>query len=48
MVIVYIPGDFLTADQYDAIGTTLRGELSKIMVRTAPEVYRKYVIIEKW
>ena len=26
---------------------TLRGKLSKIMVKNAPEVYRKYVAIEK-
>ena len=26
---------------------TLRGKLTKIMVKTAPEVYRKYVVIEK-
>ena len=26
---------------------TLRGKLSKLMVKNAPEVYRKYVAIEK-
>ena len=26
---------------------TLRGKLSKLMIKTTPEVYRKYVVIEK-
>ena len=45
--IVDVPGHFLTADQDETINMKLRGKLSEIIVKTALEVYRKYVIIER-
>ena len=42
-----MPGDFLTADQDEVINTTLRGNLAELMVKTTPEIYRKYVVTEK-
>ena len=42
-----VPGAFLTADQDEVINMNIRGKISKLMVKTAPEVYRKYVVIEQ-
>ena len=45
--IVDVIGDFLTYDQDKTINLTLRGKLAELMVKSAPEVYSKYVVIEK-
>ena len=47
MSIVGVPGYFLMAYQGEVIKIKLRGKLTNIMVKTASEVYRKYVVIEK-
>ena len=47
MAIVDVPGSFLTTDQYEVINMTLRGKIAELMVKTAPEVYMNYVVIEK-
>ena len=46
VAIIGIPGDLLMADQYEVINMTIRGKLFKLMVNTAIEVSRKYVITE--
>ena len=47
VAIVDVTGAFLTEDQDKVINMTLRGKLSELTVKTAKEVYRKYVIIKK-
>ena len=47
VAIIDVPREFLTEDQDEVINTTLRGKLAKLMLKMAPEVYRKYVVIEK-
>ena len=47
VAIVDVHGAFLTEDHYEVINMTPGGKLAKPMVKTAPEVYRKYVVIEK-
>ena len=47
MAIVDVPRDLLTKDQDEVINMTFRGKIAEIMIKTAPEVYRKYFIIEK-
>ena len=42
-----MPRAFLTEDQYEVINMTLRGKLAKPMVKTALEVYKKHIVIEK-
>ena len=47
MAIVDVTKDLLTIDQDELIKMTLRGNLAELMIKNAPEVYRKYVVIEK-
>ena len=42
-----VPRAFLMEYQYEVINTTPRGKDAKLMVKTAPKVYQKYVIMEK-
>ena len=41
-----VPCYFLTEYQYEVISMTLRSEIAKIMVKTAPGVYQNYVVKE--
>jgi hypothetical protein len=45
VAIVDVPGAFLTDDMYEEVLMCLRGKIAEIMVKTAPELYRKYVYI---
>ena len=47
VVVFNVPGYLLTADQYEVINMTLRGKLAELMVNTAPELYIKYVVVER-
>ena len=42
-----IPGAFLTADMDEVVRMCLRGRLAELMVKAAPNIYSKYVTIEK-
>jgi hypothetical protein len=42
---VDVPGDFLTADMDEDACMCLRGPIAELMVKNAPEIYRKYVYI---
>jgi hypothetical protein len=46
VAIVDVPGAFLTADMEEVVYMCLRGKMCELMVKTAPEIYRKYVFIE--
>jgi hypothetical protein len=39
--IVDVPGAYLTADMDEEVCMCLRGRLAELMVKTAPEIYRK-------
>jgi hypothetical protein len=43
--IVDVPGAYLTADMEEEVFMCLRGKLAELMVKTAPEIYRKYVCV---
>jgi hypothetical protein len=46
VTIVDVPAAFLTAYMGEVVYMCLRGKRCKLMVKTAPEIYRKYVFIE--
>jgi hypothetical protein len=46
VAIVDVPGAFLTADMDEVVYMCLRGKMCELMVKTAPEIYRKHVFIE--
>jgi hypothetical protein len=43
IVVVDIPGAFLSADMDEEVIMTLCGRLAEMMVKTAPNMYRKHV-----
>jgi hypothetical protein len=43
VVIVDVPGAYLTADMDEEVFMCLRGRLTELMVKTAPKIYRKCV-----
>jgi hypothetical protein len=45
VAIVDVPGAFLTANMDEEVLLCLRGKIAELMVKTAPEIYRKYVYI---
>ena len=47
VAIVDVPGAFLAADQDELNNMTLRGKLTELMVKTAPEFYRKCIVMGK-
>ena len=46
VAIVDIPGTYLSADMYKEVHLCLQGRIAEMMVRTAPEVYTKYVTLQ--
>jgi hypothetical protein len=42
---VDVPGALLTVDMDEGVFMCLRGPLAELMVKTAPEIYRKYVFV---
>jgi hypothetical protein len=47
VVVVDIPGAYLSADMDEKVIMLLRGRLAELMVKTAPNVYRKYTTVDK-
>jgi hypothetical protein len=45
VAIVDVPAAYLTADMDEAVFMCLRGNLAEPMVKTAPEIYRKYIYV---
>jgi hypothetical protein len=45
VAIVDVPGAFLTADMDKDVYICLRGPLAELIVKTTPEIYRKYVYV---
>ena len=46
VAIVDIPGAYLSSDIDEEVHLCLRGRMSEMMVKTAPEVYAKYVTLQ--
>ena len=46
MAIVDIPGAYLSSDMDEEVHLCLRGRMSEMMVKIAPEVYAKYVTLQ--
>jgi hypothetical protein len=46
VAIVDVPGEFLTADMDEEVIMCLRGRLTELMVKTAPNIYRKFISID--
>jgi hypothetical protein len=42
-----IPGAFLHADSNEDITMVLKGRLAELMVQVAPNLYRKYILVDK-
>jgi hypothetical protein len=42
-----IPGAFIHADSDEDITMVLKGRLAKLMVQVAPNLYRKYILVDK-
>jgi len=48
VAITDIPNAFITADmEGDSVYMKLKGKVAELLVRTAPELYRKYISYEK-
>ena len=50
MAIIDIPNAFVTTrieNKKDIVIVRLRGKLAKLMVATAPEIYKKYVNVKR-
>jgi hypothetical protein len=47
VAIVDVPGAFLTADMDEEVIMCLRGRLVELMVKTAPNIYRKFISLDK-
>jgi hypothetical protein len=43
VAVVDVPGAFLSADMDEEVLMTQRGRLEELMVKTAPNIYRKYI-----
>jgi hypothetical protein len=46
VAIVDVPGSFLTADMDKEVTMCLRGRLAELMVKTAPNIYRKFISLD--
>ena len=46
VAIVNLPGAYLISDMDKEVHLCLRGRMSEMMVKTAPEVYAKYVTLQ--
>jgi hypothetical protein len=46
VTIVDVPGSFLTADMDEEVIMCLRGRLVELMVKTAPNIYRKFISLD--
>jgi hypothetical protein len=44
--VVDIPGAYLSADMDEEVIMLLRGRLAELMVKTAPNIYRKYITVD--
>jgi hypothetical protein len=46
VAIVDVPGAFLSADMDKEVIMTIRGRLAELMVKAAPNIYRKYITLD--
>jgi hypothetical protein len=46
VAIVDVPGAFLSVDMDEEVIMTIRGRLADLMVKSAPNIYRKYITID--
>jgi hypothetical protein len=46
VAIIDVPGAFLSADMDEEVIMTIRGRLAELMVKAAPNIYRKYITID--
>jgi hypothetical protein len=46
IAVVDVPGAFLSEEMDEEVIMTLRGRLAELMVKTAPNIYRKYITLE--
>jgi hypothetical protein len=46
VAVVDVPGAFLRADMDEEVTMTLRGRLAELMVKTVPNIYRKYITLD--
>jgi hypothetical protein len=46
VAVVDIPGAYLSADMDEEVIMLLRGRLAELMVKTAPNIYRKYITVD--
>jgi hypothetical protein len=46
VAVVNIPGAYLSADMDEELIMLLRGILAELMVKTAPNIYRKYITVD--
>jgi hypothetical protein len=46
VAMVDVPGAFLSAEMDEEVIMTIRGRLADLMVKAAPNVYRKYITID--
>ncbi len=42
-----VPSTFVNADMDEDVLMLLKGELAEMMIQIAPQVYRKYVLVDK-
>jgi hypothetical protein len=47
VAVVDIPGAYLSADMDEEVIMLLRGMLAELMVKTAPNIYRKYITVDE-
>jgi hypothetical protein len=46
VAVLDVPGAFLSADMEDEVLMTLRGRLAELLLKTAPNIYRKYITLD--
>jgi hypothetical protein len=46
VAVVDVPGAFLSADMDEEVIMTIRGRLSELMVKAAPNIYRKFITLD--
>jgi hypothetical protein len=46
VAIMDVPGAFLTADMDEEVIMCLRGRLAELMVKTAPDIYRRFISLD--
>jgi hypothetical protein len=44
--VVDVPGAFLSADMDEYFLMTIKGQLAELMVKAAPNIYRKYITLD--